>query len=134
MNISALVAELETIPGLAGHVYVSEPQKMQHVGTSPYVWISSINESGDESPVVGPVRQRINVTIELMIGTLDMAAMDAIRSDIQHVLLNFQAGNGCIPMSFGSGGFDFADPGWVVWRETYETAYWVDTFVQKYVR
>lgn len=127
VNIDAVIQRLETIPGLSGKIILGHPTFMESIEGSPYVWITGIVElPGDNQRLNGPVRQRVEVRIDLTIGTRNNAAMAALRSDIQSVLLNFQSEPKDDPMTKGRGQMEFMDPAWTVWLDSYLTAYQVD--------
>jgi hypothetical protein len=133
MNTSDLITQLETIPGLSGKVALGNPAMMEGITSAPYVWITSINEAGGPSPVVGPVRQRIEARVEITVGARTVEEMDQTRASVRQALINFQITNGYEPISFSSGGMIFGDQGWFYWSDEYVTAYWHDSCDQVFI-
>ena len=128
MNIDAVIQRLETISELSGKVEIGHPTLMESIGSTPRVWISSIAESaGANQRINAPVRQRIMVRIDLVIGARSSSEMTEIRSKIQGVLINFQSEPKDDPMTKGHGQMEFLDPAWTTWVDTYETAYQLDS-------
>lgn len=127
MNISAIVTELETIPGMAGKVTVGIPAQMEGLSGAPYVWITSIVEGGGDSPIVGPVRQRVELRVELTVGARDLNSMLIARDEVWAKMLNFQPDPGYDPITFRIGRMEFGDPGWFLWRDEFRTSYYKDT-------
>lgn len=127
MNLSAIVSRLESIPGMTGKVIVGIPAQMESIAIAPYVWITSVVESGSESPIVGPVRQRVQLRVELTVGARNLADMNSIRDQVWAKILNFKPDNDYDPMVFRVGRMEFGDPGWFLWRDEFLTAYYRDT-------
>lgn len=128
MNLDALVTQLETVSGL--QVEVGSPAKLENLTNAPYCWITSVVEQGSSSAVVGPVRQRIEATIDLMVGARTLSELTTARNGILAALLNFQPGTGYVPMTYQSGSMEFGDPAWFYWHDQFGTAFWIDTCEQ----
>lgn len=127
MNLAAIIAQLETIPGMSGRVVVGIPAQMENLSTAPYVWVTSVVEGGGSSPVVGPVRQRVELRMELTVGARNLQSMLDIRDQVWAKMLNFQADSGYDPMEFRIGRMEFGDPGWFLWRDEFRTSYYKDS-------
>lgn len=127
MNIAAIVTQLETIPGLTGRIVVGIPAQMENLAVSPYVWITSIMEGGGDSPILGPVRQKVELRLELTVGARNLDSMLTIRDQVWAKMLNFQPDSGYEPMAFRIGRMEFGDPGWFLWRDEFRTSYFKDT-------
>lgn len=127
MIIHEVITKLETIPALMGKVYLGVPAQMESLSQAPYVWVTSIAENGGGSPVLGPVRQRIEYRFELTTGARNAADMEAIRNAVMGAMLNFQPNAGCDPIIFRAGRMEFGDPGWFLWRDEFRTSYFEDT-------
>lgn len=133
MNLTAIVAQLETVPELYGKVVVGMPAQMESIGNAPYAWVTAIVEEGGSSPVIGPVRQRIGCRLDVMVGTRTLEDMSLVRESITNALLNFQPDKSYEPMTFSAGNMEFGDPGWFYWRDEYHTAYWRDCNTQQFI-
>lgn len=127
MNLAAIVTHLETIPTLAGRVVVGIPAQMESLSAAPYVWVTSVMEGGGDSPITGPVRQKIELRVELTVGARNLESMLDIRDQVWASMLNFQVDSGHEPMAFRIGRMEFGDPGWFLWRDEFRTSYFKDT-------
>lgn len=133
MNTSNLITQIETVNSLKGKVVVGSPAQMEGITSSPYAWITSVTETGGPSPVVGPVRQRIEARIEITVGARTLGDVESTRDLLKGALVNFQIDNGYEPISFTSGAMVFGDPGWFYWTDEYTTAYWYDSCTQVFI-
>lgn len=127
MNLQAILDRLNSIPALADKVVVGTPAQTEFVGASPYVWITSVSEGGSGSPIAGPVRQMVDLRVELTIGARTLPSMLSIRDSILGVLLNFQPDDSYHPMTFRAGRMEFGDQGYFLWRDEFMTSYYIDT-------
>lgn len=125
MKLAEIIAQINTIPELSGKVEVGMPAQLEHIGNTPYCWITNVGETGGDSPITGPVRQRVVMTMELTIGARNLADTLSIRDKIRVCLLGFAPDPGYELMQFRFGRFEFLDPGWVLWRDEYLTAYMI---------
>lgn len=122
--LSAIIARLNSIPGLNGLVSLGVPAQMEALGNAPHVWITDVAESGTPSPILGPVRQAISFNMEVTCGASTAAAMMEARDQVRAALVGFQADAGADPMVYVAGRIDFTDPGWSLWRDEYRTGYY----------
>lgn len=126
MNLSALITQLETVSDLTGKVMVGMPAQLENIGSAPYAWLTNIVETAGGSPVTGPVRQRVDLRVEITVGAQTLDGMLSVRDDIRAALIGFQIDGGHDPMTFRAGRMEFADPGWNLWRDDYATAYYIN--------
>lgn len=124
--LASIVSRLQSIPGMASSVVIGSPAQMESLGSSPHIWITDVSESGGDSPVLGPVRQRILMRIEVTSGARTLNAMTDLRDAIRSALVNY-CPNNAEPIKFGGGRMEFLDPGWVLWRDDFLTAYFYET-------
>lgn len=127
MIIHEIITQLETVPALMGKVYLGVPAQMESLSQAPYVWVTSINEAGGTSPILGPVRQRIEYRFELTVGARNADDMETIRNAVKGAMLNFQPIPESDPIIFRAGRMEFGDPGWFLWRDEFRTSYFEDT-------
>ena len=123
MKLQEIIARIETIPELAGKVQVGMPAQMESLGGAPYCWITNLLEIAGDSPVTGPVRQKVTLKLELTIGARNVTDTLSIRDKVKTALLNYAPDNNYSLMQFRVGKFEFGDPGWVLWRDEFETNY-----------
>jgi hypothetical protein len=100
---------------------------MENLASSPYVWITSVMEGGSDSPVTGPVRQKVELRVELTVGARNLGTMLDMRDQVWAKMLNFQPDPNYEPMAFRIGRMEFGDPGWMLWRDEFRTSYFKDT-------
>ena len=122
--LSAIIARLNSIPGLNGLVSLGVPAQMESLGSAPHVWITDVSESGGASPILGPVRQVISFSMEVTCGASTATAMMEARDQVRAALVGFQADEGSDPVVFVGGRIDFTDHGWSLWRDEYRTGYY----------
>lgn len=125
MRLQDYLDQIATVPELSGRVVVGMPERIENITQSPFVWVTNVAQSGGDSPVTGPVRQKIEFRFELTIGARSLAEMVSIRDKIMAALINFQPTGDFAPMRFLSGKMEFADPGWTFWRDSYSTYYFI---------
>ena len=125
MKLQEIVDQLETVPALAGKVSVGIPAMMENVASSPFAWITSVVEQAGNSPVTGPVRQLVDLRVEVTVGARNLNDMLEVRDAATAALINFQPDLSYTPMTFRMGRMEFGDPGWFLWRDEYLTSYYL---------
>ena len=98
---------------------------MENLASSPFAWVTSLIEQAGKSPVSGPVRQLVDLRIEITVGARNLSDMLEVRNASTHALLNFQPDPSYTPMTFRTGRMEFGDPGWFLWRDEYLTSYYL---------
>jgi hypothetical protein len=125
MKLQEIVDQLETVPALAGKVSVGIPAMMENVASSPFAWITSVIEQAGNSPVTGPVRQLVDLRVEITVGARNLNDMLEVRDAAAAALINFQPDLTYTPMTFRAGRMEFGDPGWFLWRDEFLTSYYL---------
>lgn len=125
MKLQEIVDQLETVPALAGKVTVGMPAMLENISGSPFAWITSVIQQAGNSPVTGPVRQLVDLRIEITVGARTLNEMLEVRDAATAALINFQPDLTYTPMTFRLGRMEFADPGWFLWRDEYMTSYYL---------
>lgn len=126
--LSNIISALETLSTNSFTLLVGTPTQMESVGSSPYVWVAGFVEQGGSNQRVNcPVIQRINASIILVIGALDLDTLLSTRDAVRSGMLNSYPTTDCDPVVFGSGRLEFGDAGWWHWRDEYSFAYHQDT-------
>ena len=132
MNLDAIVAQLETVTGLAGNVKIGQPAQLESIANGPFVWLTDAMESAPSSTRINqPSIQRIECRVGLAIGATTFADMTSIREAVRWAITDlFPDGEDGDPLQFRGGRLDFVDPGWAIWRDEYAYAYYVDLLNQ----
>lgn len=123
MKLQEILDQLETVTELAGKIVVGMPERLENIGSAPYAWITNIVQTGGQSPILGPVREKIELRVEITIGARTLGEMLAVREKLTAALLNFQPDPSYDPIRFRIGRMEFTDPGWVLWRDEFVTGY-----------
>ena len=125
MDLAVFLARLNTQPLLNGKVGLGMPGAMESLDAAPYAWITGAMESGSLSPVTGPVRQRIEVRLEVAVGGRELAEVQAARDAVRSALVNYAPTTDYAPMVLVKGVLDAAEPGWLQWRDEFNTDYYL---------
>lgn len=121
--LEAIVDRIDAVYGLTGGCQVGMPAQLENVSGSPYAWITNVIETAGDSPIIGPVRQRLLFRVEVTCGDRTLNGLLHARGHIREALLNYIVTPDYEPMTFRAGRMEFADPGWYLWRDEYITAY-----------
>jgi len=120
--LEAIVERIDATMGLTGGCEVGMPAQLESLSTVPMAWITNVIETAGNSPVTGPVRQRLELRVEVTVGARTLGSMLGARDAIRDSLLSYIVNSDYEPMIFRSGRMEFADPGWCLWRDEYVTA------------
>lgn len=123
--LETLVARIDAVTGLSGGCEVGMPATLENISGAPYAWITNVTEFAGQSPVTGPVRQRLELRVEVTTGARTLNGLLAIRDAVRASLLNYAISSDYDPMTFRAGRMEFADQGWQLWRDEYITAYYL---------